>query len=191
MFQIRGSVLGCLSFLLFTHRTPNTSDLNVTEHNESEKSRQGNWEQTSVSRWKDNPDPLPDTDVVMYPSRIDKFETVTPGRGFLRVIVDSVKTMKQYGGVSIEIGEGLATCTTLDRQVVLESGGYRSATWRTLRALQQVHGAKEIWGFTCVTSPPFFSQRGSPVGRSYEAATGKPVVIMWDGLRGPTRIDEG
>jgi hypothetical protein len=123
--------------------------------------------------------------------------------------------MEQYGGVSIEIGEGLATCTALDhtwtitsmmwehlksgwlgapeelirkvkkdcdRQVVLESGGYRSATWRTLRALQQVHGAEEIWGCTCVTAPPFFSQIGSPAGRSYEVATDKPVVIMWDGL---------
>ena len=33
-----------------------------------------------------------------------------------------------------------------DRQVVLENRGYRSATWRTLRALQRVQGAKEIWG---------------------------------------------
>ena len=71
-------------------------------------------EQTSVSRWKDNPDPLPDTDVVMYPGRVDKFETVIPGRGFVRVISDSMRTVEQYGGVSIEIGEGLATCTTLD-----------------------------------------------------------------------------
>ena len=83
-------------------------------HNESKKSHQGNWEQTSVSRCKDSPDPLPDTDVVMCPGRIDKFETVTPGRGFVRVISDSVRTMDQYGGVSIEIGEGLATCTVLD-----------------------------------------------------------------------------
>ncbi len=50
----------------------------------------------------------------MHPDRIDKFETVTPGRGFVRVIADSVRTMEQYGGVSIEIGEGLATCTTMD-----------------------------------------------------------------------------
>ena len=83
-------------------------------HNESKKSHQGNWEQTSVSRRKDSPDPLPDTDVVMCPGRIDKLETVTPGRGFVRVISDSVRTMDQYGGVSIEIGEGLATCTVLD-----------------------------------------------------------------------------
>jgi hypothetical protein len=52
-----------------------------------------------------------------------------------------------------------------DRQVVLELGGYRSATWCTLRALQQVHGAQEIWGCTCVTSLPFFRQIGSPEGR--------------------------
>ncbi len=89
--------------------TPYVADLNVVEHNESKKSRHGNWEQTPVSRWKDSPDPLPDTDVVIHPDRIDKFETVTPGRGFVGVIADSVRTMEQYGGVSIEIGEGLAT----------------------------------------------------------------------------------
>jgi hypothetical protein len=131
------------------------------------------------------------------------------------VIADSVRTIKKYGGVSIESGEGLATCTAMDHawtitsmiwehlksgwlgvpqgfirkvkmdcdwQVVLESGGYRSATWRTLRVLQQVHGTEEIWDCTCVTSPPFFSQIGSPEGRSYEEATDKTVVIMWDGL---------
>jgi hypothetical protein len=184
----------------------------VVKHNESKKSRQGNWEQTSVLRWKDSPDPLPDTDVVMYPGRIDNFETVTPGRGFVRMISDSVCTMEQYGGVSIEIG---AIYTTLDhgwsinsvmwehlksgwlgapeelirkvkmdcdREVVLERRGYRSTTWCTLRALHQVHGEEQIWGCTCVTSPPFFSQIGFPVGRSYETATDKSVVIMWDGL---------
>ncbi len=86
----------CLTGVSFT---PHESDLNVAEHNESKKSRQGNWELTSVSRWKDSPDPLPDTDVVMYPVRIDKFETVTPGRGFERVISDSLRTMDQYAMV--------------------------------------------------------------------------------------------
>jgi ribonuclease HI len=69
-----------------------------------------------------------------------------------------------------------------DRQVVLESGGYRSATWHTLRVLQQVHGAEEIWDCTCVTAPSFFRQIDSPSGRSYETATDKTVLIMWDGL---------
>ena len=168
------------------------------------------------------PDPLPDTDVVMHPGRVDKFETVLPGRGFVRVISDSIRTVEQYGGVSIEIGEGLATCTTLDyawtitsmmwehlksgwlgvpeelirqvkmdcdRQVALENRGYRSATWRTLRALQKVQGAKEIWGCTCVTAPPFFSKTGpTAVRNSDTTATGQcgntdePVVIVWDGL---------
>ncbi len=97
---------------------------------------------------------------------LHSFETVAPGRGFVRVMPDSVRTMEKYGEVSIEIGEGLATCTTLDhvwtitsmmwehlksgwletpeelirkekmdcdRQVVLESGGYRLATCHTLR----------------------------------------------------------
>ncbi len=54
------------------------------------------------------------SDIVVYPGRVDKFETVIPGRGFVRVIPESIRTVEQYGGVSIEIGEGLATCTVLD-----------------------------------------------------------------------------
>ena len=101
----------CLTGVSFT---PHTADLDMSEHNEGKKLRQGHGEQTSVSRWTDSPDPLPDTDVVVYPGRVDKFETVIPGRGFVRVISDSIRTVEQYGGVSIEIGEGLATCTVLD-----------------------------------------------------------------------------
>jgi hypothetical protein len=37
------------------------------------------------------------------------------------VIADSVRTMEQYGGVSIEIGEGLATCTALDHAWTITS----------------------------------------------------------------------
>jgi hypothetical protein len=129
--------------------------------------------------------------------------------------------MDQYGGVSIEIGEGLSTCTALDlawtitnmmwehlkvgwmdaseeltgkikidydRQVVLESKGYRSVTWCTLRVLQKLHGAEEIWGCTCVTVPSFFSQTGSPVGRSSDAKVDKTVVIVWDGLNVEERV---
>ena len=69
---------------------------------------------THVHRCIDSPDPLPDTDVVVYPGRVDKFETVILGRGFVRVISESIRTVEQYGGVSIEIGEGLPTCTALD-----------------------------------------------------------------------------
>ena len=50
------------------------TDLNMSEQDEGKKSHQGHWEQTSVSRWKDSPDPLPDTDVVMYPGRVDKMK---------------------------------------------------------------------------------------------------------------------
>jgi len=69
-----------------------------------------------------------------------------------------------------------------DRQVVLESKGYRSATWRTLRTLQKVHGVEEIWDCTCVTVSSFFSQTGTPAGRSSDATADKTLVIVWDGL---------
>ncbi len=171
---------------------------------------------------------LPDTDVVVFPGRVYKYETVTPGRGFVRAISDSCGRWSSIvESRSRLVSEGLATCTALDhawtitsttwehlksgwmgapeelirevkldcdRQVVLENRGHRSSTWRTLRALQKVLGAEEIWGCTCVTAPPFFSQIGPPAGRSSDAtATGKSmdtdklVVIIWDGLNGEER----
>ena len=66
----------CLTGVSFT---PHSDDLDMSEHNEGKKLRQGHWEQTSISRWKDSPDPLPDPDVVVHPGRVDKFETVIPG----------------------------------------------------------------------------------------------------------------
>ena len=57
----------CLTGVSFT---PHEADLDMSEHNEGKKSRQGYWEQTSVSRWTDSPDPLPDSDAVVYPGRV-------------------------------------------------------------------------------------------------------------------------
>ena len=93
--------------------------------------------------------------------------------------------------------EDLSQKTRLDcdRQEDLENGGYCSATWRTLRALQKVHGAEEIWGCTCVTAPPFFTQVDTPAGSISDKtaaennvrSTGKSVVIIWDGLNAGER----
>ena len=94
-----GNYRGRKRCLMGVSFTTHAADLNASEHTEVKKLRQRNWEQTSVSRWKDNPDPLPDTDVIVYPDRVDKFETVIPARGFVRVISDSVRTVEQYGGV--------------------------------------------------------------------------------------------
>ena len=124
-----GNYRGRKRCLMGVSFTPHAADLNASEHTEVKKLRQRNWEQTSVSRWKDSPDPLPDTDVIVYPDRVDKFETVIPARGFVRVISDSVRTVEQYGGVSIEIGEGLATCADLDLAWTITS-----MTWEYLKA---------------------------------------------------------
>ena len=53
----------CLTGVSFN---PHVADLNMSEHHEGKKPRQGHWEQTSVSRWKEIPDPLPDTDAVYF-----------------------------------------------------------------------------------------------------------------------------
>ncbi len=120
---------GCKRCLMGVSFTPHEADLNASERTEVKKLRQRDWEQTSVSRWKDSPDPLPDTDVIVYPGRVDQFKTVIPVRGFVRVISESVRTVEQYGGVSIEIGEGLGTCADLDLAWTITS-----MTWEYLKS---------------------------------------------------------
>jgi hypothetical protein len=129
----------------------------------------------------------------MYPGRIDKFETVTPGRRFVRVIPDSVRTMEQYVTVEFRSRLGLTTCTVLDHawtitRMMWEHLKCSLGEWRVSianMAHTSVHGAEEIWGCTCVTTPHFFSQIDSPAGRSSETVAdnlSKSVVIMWGGL---------
>jgi hypothetical protein len=62
--------------------TPHDVDLNTVtpEHSVGNKSRQENWEQTSVSTWKDR---LDYTDVVVHSDRIDNFERIILERGFV------------------------------------------------------------------------------------------------------------
>ncbi len=71
-----GNYRGRKRCLMGVSFTPHAAELNASEHTEVKKLRQRNWEQTSV----------------------------IPARGFVRVISDSVRTVEQYGGVSIEIG---------------------------------------------------------------------------------------
>ena len=65
-----------------------------------------------------------------------------------------------------------------------EEAGYRSPTWRLLRALQQVNKATRIGGETIMSAPPFFesASRGdlTILGRSNRTNGGylrKPVEV--------------
>ena len=55
--------------------------------------------------------------------------------------------------------------------------GYRSSTWRLLRALQQVNEATRIEGETILSAPPFFESAGRGDLKFWGTAKGPTVVI--------------
>ena len=58
-----------------------------------------------------------------------------------------------------------------------------------------MYGVEEIWCYTCITSPPFFTHLGTPAeGTSSQTVadnnvrnTEKSLVIIWDGLTSEER----
>jgi hypothetical protein len=68
----------------------------------------------------------------------------------------------------------------VEHQKRLEAAGYRSPTWKVLRALQPLLSATQLQGESAVTAPPFFRNAGRTV-RFCEKEQG-PTVFLWDGL---------
>ena len=65
----------------------------------------------------------------------------------------------------------------VDYQEQLEAAGYRSPTWKVLRALQSLLAAEQLQGESAVTAPPFFPSRErdiSVLGGS-EGTDGRPL----------------
>jgi hypothetical protein len=62
----------------------------------------------------------------------------------------------------------------------LESAGYRSPTWKVLRALQSLLAAEQLQGESAVTTPPFFPSAGRGAVQFWGEARG-PTVFFWDG----------
>jgi hypothetical protein len=62
----------------------------------------------------------------------------------------------------------------VEHQDRLEAAGYRSPTWRVLRALQALLSATQLQGESAVAAPPFFpnADRGT--------------VLFWGNEQGPT-----
>ena len=56
----------------------------------------------------------------------------------------------------------------------LEGAGYRSSTWASLRALQQINSATRIEGEAAMSAPPFFQ------------SAGRGHLLFWGGKEGPT-----
>ena len=69
----------------------------------------------------------------------------------------------------------------VEHQDRLEAAGYRSPTWRVLRALQSLLSATQLQGESAVVAPPFFPNAGRGTVRFWGNEQG-PTVFLWDGL---------
>ncbi len=68
-----------------------------------------------------------------------------------------------------------------EQQERLEARGYRSPTWRLLRALQSLLSAAQLQGESAVTTPPFFRSAGRGTTRFWGKEQG-PIVFLWESL---------
>jgi ribonuclease HI len=66
-------------------------------------------------------------------------------------------------------------------QNTLEASGYRSPTWRILRALQSCSKAKVLVGESMITAAPFFEGAGRPSKPYWGPQQGRRV-ILWESL---------
>ena len=63
----------------------------------------------------------------------------------------------------------------------LEATGYRSPSWRVLRALQGIREATQLQGESAVSAPPFFECFGRGRTTFWGRASG-PTVFLWESL---------
>ena len=66
-------------------------------------------------------------------------------------------------------------------QDALEANGYRSPTWRILRAQQAIVNANVVIGESRLTAAPFFEGAGRPSGPFWGPQQGRRV-ILWESL---------
>ena len=76
-------------------------------------------------------------------------------------------------------------------QEQIEADGYRSPSWRILRALQKVYEAEQLQGESAVTAPPFFRSAGRGE-RVFWGREQGPTVFVWESLdaEGRKRCEE-
>jgi hypothetical protein len=69
----------------------------------------------------------------------------------------------------------------VELQERLEAMGYRSPTWRLLRALQSLLSAVQLQGESSATAPPFFFSAGRGTTKFWGKEQG-PTVFLWESL---------
>ena len=118
----------------------------------------------------------------MHETRIIPTEGLTtcldPGRGW-RITREGWNFLKKQ-----ECWEGheqalIATIRKETKQTEeLEVAGYRSPTWASLRALQQINSATRIEGEAAISAPPFFQS----AGRGVLGGKKETTVVIWENL---------
>jgi len=78
-------------------------------------------------------------------------------------------------------GMGTLIRAEVEHQEHLEAMGYRSPTWRLLRALQSLLSAVQLQGESAVTAAPFFPSAGRGTTRFWGKGQG-PTVFLWEDL---------
>jgi hypothetical protein len=78
-------------------------------------------------------------------------------------------------------GLGTLIREEVGHQERLEATGYRSPTWRVLKALQSLLSAVHLPGESAVTAPPCFPSAGRGTTRFWGNEQG-PTVFLWEGL---------
>ena len=96
-------------------------------------------------------------------------------------IMSSVYNHLRQGREKSNSGLGTLIRAEVEHQERLEARGYRSPTWRLLRALQSLLSAVQLQGESAVTAPPFFPSAGRGTTRFWGEEHG-PTVFLWEGL---------
>ena len=131
---------------------------------------------------------IPDVDIAAHVGKDlfldEKIPRHESGQGYVRMVERSVlwkekeaSTVFTYQGQSWTIMSGaynhvrskrgkdersmaMFIRKEVEHQERLEAAGYRSPTWRVLRALKSLHLATQLQGESAVTAPPFFPNAG-------------------------------
>jgi hypothetical protein len=96
-------------------------------------------------------------------------------------IMSSVYNHLRQGRETSNSGLGTLIRAEVEHQERIEAMGYRSPTWRLLRALKSLLSAVQLQGDSAVTAPSFFPSAGRGTTRFWGTEQG-PTVFLWEGL---------
>jgi hypothetical protein len=137
------------------------------------------WEKDSIARAAYDPAHIPDCNVQATVGQHFIFSEPIPkagnGRGYLRV------TKKSLWWQTAQFPTDLLRLVYEETHVqnILEASGYRTPTWRILRALQSTINANVVVGESIITAAAFFEGAGRPSqpfwGPKVKAHRGEPL----------------